>query len=184
MTTALKSLTFTTLPKSTVNPTLDRRTKIITRLEEQKALLRDPGYMRVVHAWGKNETGDKVMVDKKQRVLPWWSVQPNGSCAFFVRAGWKPVEFEKGKAAIAVASLDKCRQSSTRSLPPFEPGNSTSSWHMLARKQRQRRRRENSAPAAGRFEERLRSLLFVWASIVALPDPAPTRAITLKPACD
>jgi hypothetical protein len=32
--TSLKSLTFTTLPKSTVNPTLDRRTKIIARLEE------------------------------------------------------------------------------------------------------------------------------------------------------
>ena len=48
--TALKSLTFTTLPKSTVNPTLDRRTKIIARLEEQKVLLRDPTYMRVLRA--------------------------------------------------------------------------------------------------------------------------------------
>jgi hypothetical protein len=104
---SLKSLTFTTLPKSSVSPTLDRRTKIIARLEEQKALLRDPGYMRVVRAWGKNETGEKVMVDKKQRVLPWWSAQLNGSCVFFVRAGWKPIEFEKGKAAIAVPSLDK-----------------------------------------------------------------------------
>jgi hypothetical protein len=105
--TALKSLTFTTLPKSTLNPTLDRRTKIIARLEEQKALLRDPGYMRVVRAWGKNDSGEKTMVDKKQRVLPWWSAQPSGSCVFFVRAGWKPIEFEKGKAAIAVPSIDK-----------------------------------------------------------------------------
>ena len=31
----------------------------------------------------------------------------NGSYAFFVRSGWKPVEFEKGKTAIAVPSLDK-----------------------------------------------------------------------------
>jgi hypothetical protein len=46
------------LPKSTLNPTLDRRTKIIARLEEQKALLRDPGYMRVVRAWGKNDNTD------------------------------------------------------------------------------------------------------------------------------
>jgi hypothetical protein len=104
---SLKSLTFTTLPKSSVSPTLDRRTKIIARLEEQKALLRDPGYMRVVRAWGKNDSGEKVMVDKKQRVLAWWSAQPNGSCVFFVRAGWKPIEFEKGKAAIAVPTLDK-----------------------------------------------------------------------------
>jgi len=48
--TSLKSLTLTTLPKSSVNPTLDRRTKIIARLEEQKALLRDPTYTRVVAA--------------------------------------------------------------------------------------------------------------------------------------
>ncbi len=105
--TTLKSLTFTTLPKSTANPTLDRRTKIIARLEEQKMLLRDPAYMRTVRAWGKNDGGDKVMVEKKQRVLPWWRAQSNGSCVFFVRAGWKPIEFEKGKAAIAVSSMDK-----------------------------------------------------------------------------
>jgi hypothetical protein len=105
--TSLKSLTFTTLPKSTVNPTLDRRTKIVARLEEQKLLLRDPTYMRTVRAWGKNDAGEKSLIEKKQRVLPWWSAQPNGSSVFFVRAGWKPIEFEKGKAAIAVPSLDK-----------------------------------------------------------------------------
>jgi hypothetical protein len=105
--TSLKSLTFTTLPKSTVNPTVDRRTKIIARLEEQKALLRDSGYMRTVRSWGKNDGGEKVMVEKKQRVLPWWTATPNGSYVFFIRAGWKPVEFEKNKAAIAVPSLDK-----------------------------------------------------------------------------
>jgi hypothetical protein len=105
--TSLKSLTFTALPKTIVNPTLDRRTKIIARLEEQKSLLGDPTYMRTVRAWGKNDAGEKVFVEKKRRVLPWWSAQPNGSCVFFVRAGWKPVEFEKGKAAIGVPSLDK-----------------------------------------------------------------------------
>ena len=42
--TALKSLTFTTLPKFGANPVLDRRTNVIGRLEEQKLLLNDPGY--------------------------------------------------------------------------------------------------------------------------------------------
>ena len=60
-----------------------------------------------MRAWGKNNTGEKVMTEKKQRVMPWWNAQPSGSCVFFVRAGWKPIEFEKGKAAIAVPSLDK-----------------------------------------------------------------------------
>jgi hypothetical protein len=36
--TALKSLTFTTVPKIGANPTLDRRAKVIERLEEQKLL--------------------------------------------------------------------------------------------------------------------------------------------------
>jgi hypothetical protein len=42
----------------------------------------------------KSESGEKTVVEKRQRVV-------------FVRSGWKPIEFEKGKAAIAVSSLDK-----------------------------------------------------------------------------
>jgi hypothetical protein len=104
---SLKSLTFTTLPKASANPVLDRRNKIVTRLEEQKQLLADSNYMRVGRVWAKNDAGEKALVEKKQRVLPWWIMNPNGTCAFFIRAGWKPVEFDKGKAAIAVASVEK-----------------------------------------------------------------------------
>jgi hypothetical protein len=85
MSAALKSLTFTTLPKPSVNPTLDRRTKIITRLEEQKHLLADPTHMRTVRMWKKDETGQKSVVEKRQRILPWWITAPNGSHVFFVR---------------------------------------------------------------------------------------------------
>ena len=60
-----------------------------------------------MRAWSKNEAGEKSLVETKQRVLPWWAVQANGSYAFFIRSGWKPLEFEKGKAAIAVPSLEK-----------------------------------------------------------------------------
>jgi hypothetical protein len=105
--TSLKSLTFTILPKPTVNPTLDRRTKIITRLEEQKRLLADPSYTRLVRTWKKDEAGERSVVEKRQRVLRWWTTTPNGSYVFFMRMGWKTIEFEKGKSAIAVQSLDK-----------------------------------------------------------------------------
>jgi hypothetical protein len=47
------------------------------------------------------------MVEKQQRVPLWWRQHPNGSYALFVRSGLKPIEFEKGKAAIAVPTLDK-----------------------------------------------------------------------------
>src|SRR6516225_4198906 len=103
---ALKSLTFTTLPKIGANPTLDSRTNMIARLEEQKLLLSDPNYIRTVRSWVKKD-GQLMPVDKQQRVLPWWRVNANGSYVFFVRSGSKPIEFETGKNAIAVPSLDK-----------------------------------------------------------------------------
>ena len=103
---ALKSLTFTTLPKIGANPTLDRRTNMIARLEEQKLLLNDPKYIRTSRTW-VNKNGELTPIDRQQRVLPWWRVNANGSYVFFVRLGSKPIEFEKGKNAIAVPSLDK-----------------------------------------------------------------------------
>lgn len=107
MTAALKSLNFTTFQELSANPTLDRRTRVIAHLEEQKLLLANAGYQRTVKSWKKNETGEKSLVETKQRVLAWWSTQPNGTYVFCIRSGWKPIEFEKGKAAIAVPSLDK-----------------------------------------------------------------------------
>ena len=103
---ALKSLTFTTLPKIGANPTLGRRTSMIARLEEQKLLLNDPNYTRTVRTWVKKDC-QLTPIDKMQRVLPWWRVNADGSYVFFVRLGSKPIEFEKGKNAIAVPSLDK-----------------------------------------------------------------------------
>src|ERR1700730_6191308 len=111
MTAALRSLNFTTLQKPSANPTLDRRTRVIAHLEEQKLLLKDSAYQRLVKSWKKDEAGEKTLVETKQRVLPWWTAQPNGSYAFFIRSGWKAIEFEKGKAAISAPSLDR--------LPPI-----------------------------------------------------------------
>jgi hypothetical protein len=103
---ALRSLTFATIPKIGANPTLDRRTKIIARLEEQKLLLKDPSYTRTVRTWVKKD-GQLMPVEKLQRILPWWRLNANGSYVFFVPSGSKPIEFEKDKNAIAVPSLDK-----------------------------------------------------------------------------
>src|SRR5215471_10324092 len=103
---ALRSLTFTTIPKIVANPTLDRRTNMIARLEEQKLLLNDPNYIRTTRTWVKMN-GKLTPIDRQHRVLPWWRVNPDGSYVFFIRLGSKPIEFEKGKNAIAVPSLDK-----------------------------------------------------------------------------
>jgi len=103
---ALRSLTFTTLPKIGANPTLNRRTNMIARLEEQKLLLNDPNYVRTARTWVK-KNGELVPIQRQQRVLPWWRMTADGSYVFFVRSGSKPIEFEKGKNAIAIPSLDK-----------------------------------------------------------------------------
>jgi hypothetical protein len=79
---------------------------MIARLEEQKLLLSDPNYIRTLRTWVK-KNGELTPVGKQQRVLPWWRVNADGSYVFFVRLGSKPIEFEKGKNAIAVPSLDK-----------------------------------------------------------------------------
>jgi hypothetical protein len=104
---ALKSLTFAALPKIEVNPVQERRTKTIARLEEQKRLFCDPNYSRTVRASVKNEDGVRTIVEKQQRVSPWWVQLSDGSCLFTIRSGWKPIEFDKGKSAIVVLSHDK-----------------------------------------------------------------------------
>ena len=67
MIAALKSLTFTTLPSQGGNPILDRRAKVIARLEEQKLILKDPTYTRTNRKWVKKD-GERVMVEQQQRV--------------------------------------------------------------------------------------------------------------------
>ncbi len=104
--TSLKSLNFTTLPKADSNPTADRRMRTIARLEEQKLLLKDANYVRKVRSFVKKD-GVRTSVESEQRVSPWWRKSIDGSYLFAIRSGAKAIEFEKGKAAIAVPSLDK-----------------------------------------------------------------------------
>jgi hypothetical protein len=48
----LKSLSFTAIPK-TGDPVQARRAKFVTKLEEQKLLLKDPNHVRTVQRWTK-----------------------------------------------------------------------------------------------------------------------------------
>jgi hypothetical protein len=65
----LKSLTFTTVPKIGANPTLDRRTKVIERLEEQKLLLSDPTCKRTVRSSVKTD-GERTTVESISAFCP------------------------------------------------------------------------------------------------------------------
>ena len=102
----LKSLTFTTTPKRDTSPQHTRRVRMIERLEEQKKLLSENTYVRLVRRW-KTEGGERVLTEKKVPVRPWWKVDEKGQVIFSVRVGYKPIEFEKGKGGIMIGAMEK-----------------------------------------------------------------------------
>ena len=102
----LKSLSFTALPKPATDPVHIRRAKLISRLEEQKALLDNPNLIRTVQR-AVREGEEKRIVSKQQKVRPWWRTDSAGHLFMSIRFGGRPVEFEKGKSAVSVPSMDK-----------------------------------------------------------------------------
>jgi hypothetical protein len=80
---------------------------MVSRLEDQKKLLADPTFVRRVKRWERREDGEKVLIEKPLRTSKWWQPDLNGGYLLTVKVGSKRIEFEKGKAAIVVPSLDK-----------------------------------------------------------------------------
>ena len=108
---ALKSLTFTATPRSYFDdPLLVRRAKLMARLEEQKALFKDPLFVAVEQRWDKTAGGRKELVERKRKVRRWWREDVTGNVFLTVRYGQKTIEFDKGKTAISVGSKDKIPQ--------------------------------------------------------------------------
>ena len=106
--TALKALTFiSTPPNPPHNPTLFRRERLLQRLEEQLQLAKDPSYAPVVKRWKTIEGDVKRPVEHIRRLKPWWRTDEKGFTVLTVRYGFTPIEFEKGKAAIAVGAREK-----------------------------------------------------------------------------
>jgi hypothetical protein len=95
----LKSLSFTAIPKSGNDPVQARRAKFVSKLEEQKQLLKDPNHVRTVQRWTK-VNGERQATTKQQAVRPWWKTDPAGQVVMSIK-------FEKGKAGIVVPSKDK-----------------------------------------------------------------------------
>ena len=66
----------------------------------------DPNHVRTVQRWTK-VNGERQATTKQQAVRPWWKTDPSGQVVMSIKFGAKPIEFEKGKAGIAVPSKDK-----------------------------------------------------------------------------
>lgn len=103
----LKSFTFVPQPKISNDPVVIKRERIVSRLEDQKQLLVDPKFVRRVKRWEHKEGGEKVLVEKPIRTGKWWQPDANGGYVMTVKVGSKRIELEKGKAAIAVGTLEK-----------------------------------------------------------------------------
>jgi hypothetical protein len=86
-TSALRSLTFTILPKAETNPLVLRRNEIVKRLDEQKRLATDPNHVKVI----KTKAGEKQL-----KVRPMWKPLEDGSLAVFLNVGFKPIEWAPG----------------------------------------------------------------------------------------
>ena len=103
----LKALNIVALPKlSKSDPTLQRRVKLLTQLEQQRELAANPNFIVLTQKWVKQEDDSKALVDKQKRVKKWWVVDMSGVCFFTVRYGSKLLELDKGKAAITVGKKE------------------------------------------------------------------------------
>src|ERR1039458_5013213 len=106
--TQLKSLTFAALPKLTAaDPVIHRRNKLIVRLQQQIALVKDPQFSLTRQKWIADENGVKQLRELRKKVRAWWRTDPTGAVVLTVRYGAKPIEFAPGKAAIAVGKKEK-----------------------------------------------------------------------------
>jgi hypothetical protein len=106
--TSFKTLTFTQLPKLTAaDPVIQRRNKLIVRLQQQIALVQDPQFTLTRQKWIADEAGVKQLRELRKRVRAWWRTDVAGNVVLTVRYGAKPIEFEKGKAAIAIGKKER-----------------------------------------------------------------------------
>lgn len=104
--TALKSLNFVALPKiAPADPIVVRRNAMVTKLTEQRELLKNPAYTRTVKTVVEKD-GIKTKVEKAQKIRPWFRQNAHGSVAFFMMVGFKPLEFSRGKHAVSCASMN------------------------------------------------------------------------------
>ena len=104
---SLKTLTFAAQPVTQKTPTMVRRAKLVAHLERQKLLAEDPLYVRTQQKWVIQDNGAKVPVQTSKPVRPWWKTDDTGALYLTVRYGAKPLEFEKGKAAILLKDRTK-----------------------------------------------------------------------------
>ena len=111
MMSVLKALTFVPVPRAPkLSPQKLRRLKLIGHLEEQLGLAkaaRDGSVFTVKkRRWRLNEWGGKELVEVDKQLRSWWTANEDGSLILTIRWGRGLIEFQRGRAGIAVGDLD------------------------------------------------------------------------------
>lgn len=104
---ALKSLTLAALPSVASDPKIARRSKLLIKLEEQRALATDSAFVRTVQKRVPNGTGGSSLEAVQKRVRPWWREDTPGTLCLTLHYGSHKLELEKGKAVIVVGGKDQ-----------------------------------------------------------------------------
>lgn len=110
MSNFLNKLTIVQLKRpSRQSPTEQRRSKLISKLEEQMALssaqAKGERYSVMKNAWVRDDaTGAKTRVQREKIVRPWYFAD-GGSISMSVKYGSKPVEIAKGKRALSIGDI-------------------------------------------------------------------------------
>ena len=103
----MKSLKLGTFTLSTNDPVIRRRLKMVDRLEQQKALAKDPLHVETTYRWVKNAQGVKERIKLEKPIRPWWKIDPTGKVLLKLKYGSRTLVFEKGQNAFILDSVDE-----------------------------------------------------------------------------
>ena len=93
-------------PNTQRSPIARRREKLAFKLEEQLKLAIDSTYQPTKIVWNTDSDGNQHQVEQPKRIKRWWIDRDDGSVQLTVRYDSKPLEFAKGKNAIALKSKE------------------------------------------------------------------------------
>ncbi len=101
--TVLSKLNFVAYnPIQSTNLISIRRNKLIEKIDEQIKLATDKDYTPKHLKWITDAEGNQKRVEVTKRIKRWWCASVDGKVNLVVRYGSKPLEFSKGKNAIAL----------------------------------------------------------------------------------
>jgi hypothetical protein len=88
-----------------------RRAKLLEKLDDQlsmiEAQINGETFTRMRRVWDKDESGQRVLVDRVKRMRPWYWMSGAGGCFFSVWYGSKMLELKPGMTAISVAKREE-----------------------------------------------------------------------------